>query len=977
MIRHHRRGILLASAATLAFTSAAQAQTNPAPASAATGVVGEVVVTGTRLQASGFTTPTPVTVESQERIQDRAKVNIAEALNEIPSFQPTAGPGQAQRNVSGQQGASTIDLRGLGAGRTLVLLDGRRYVPVAPSGVVDVSVVPTNLIQRVEVVTGGASAQYGSDAVAGVVNFILNDKLEGLKATAQYGFSEHGDALEPAINLAVGHAFLGGRLHVIAGADWSRNDGIDSQYDRDWGRKETGIVSLGANRPAGVPANVLADYQQFSGLTTGGLITSGPLTGTAFDAKGNPYKFTYGSLVGPTLMVGGPNNVNYGNSFTSQQHLLNPTERLSTLARANFELTPDVTLYGEFSYARDVINTLGYSLQNLGSTNLSQAGTSPTGGFLITADNPYLNPATLALMQGAGVTSFTLGKLSTDLGLWHGQATTTVMRGVAGAKGQFAGGWKWDAYFQDGDSAQSNLMFPTNKARLFAAAWAKPGPNGPVCGPISTNPYFATTLPAAERANRIADLGTAPCVPLDLFGTNVNSPAVQAYIRSAFNQQVVVRQYVASANVSGTPFSTWAGPVSVAVGGEFRRDSAYQSADPDNVGLRGGFLEFNGTPLSGSNDVGEGFFETGIPLLKDSMFGKALNLNGAVRETHYQLSGYVTTWKVGGTYDPVDWFRIRATRSRDIAAPRISQLYAQGGGANYVVTNPVNHVTDSVQGRTNGNPDLQPEVADTFTGGFVFSPKWDWARGFRASVDYYDITINGVISSLQPPQIVDRYYRLGQTQYASNFFFDSSALGFSRVTGTFANLTQLKASGVDIEADYRAPIDRLHVPGQLNIAALASYANQLATIDTSGGVRTVTDRVGQTTGAGTQGGPIPKWRETVTFDYGLGRFAATLQARIFSGFVANSLLVGPNSPNYSPSLSNSINDNFAPGGIYWNMQLRYDIRRTDQQLLQAFLNIDNLFDKDPPAYALSLTSAGGIPYDFTGRAFKVGFRLTM
>jgi outer membrane receptor protein involved in Fe transport len=969
-----RRALLLASAsaacAMMASSSWAQ------DAAKAPGQVEEVVVTGSRLQASGFTTPTPVTVVGEARIEDRAKVNIADALNEIPSFQPTQGPSQATRNVSGQQGASTIDLRGLGAGRTLVLLDGRRYVPVAPSGVVDVSVIPTNLIQRVEVVTGGASAQYGSDAVAGVVNFILNDKLEGLKATAQYGFSEHGDNLEPAINIAAGHGFLGGRLHVIAGADYSKNDGVGSQYSRDWGRKETGIVSLGANRPAGTPANVLANYQEFSALTTGGLITSGPLKGTAFDGGGNPYPFQYGSLVGPTLMVGGPSNGNYGNSFTSQQNLVNPTERLSTLARANFELTPSVNLYGEFSYSRNVVNTQGYSLQNLGNATLG--GTSATGGFQIGITNPYLPASIVSAMKADGIAAFDLGRLSTDIGIWHGNATTTVLRGVVGAKGEVFGNWKWDAYLQDGESAQANVMFPTDKARLMAASDVITGPNGqPMCAPIATNPYFTSAPSALELANRIADLGSATCVPANLIGINKVSADAANYIRSEFNQAVIVRQYVAAANLSGSPFSTWAGPVSVAAGGEYRRDSAYQSADPNGVGLRGGFLEFNGTPLSGSNDVAEGFFETGAPLLRDSMFGKALDFNAAVRETHYQLSGYVTTWKVGATYDPVDWFRIRVTKSRDINAPRISQLFSQGGGANYVVTNPSNGVTDSVQGRTNGNPGLTPEVADTFTGGFVFSPKWEWASGFRMSVDYYNITINGVISSLQPPQIVDRYYRLGQTQYAPYFLFDNSALGFSRVTGTFVNLDQLKASGVDFEADYRVPIERVGAPGRLSVTALASFANQLATIDVTGGVTTVTDRVGQTTGAGTQGGPIPKWRETITFDYNVGNLGVTLQSRIFSGFVANTNLVGPNSPNYNPAAGNSINDNFAPGGIYWNTQLRYDIRKSPDHTLQAFLNIDNLFDKDPPAYALSLTSAGGIPYDFVGRSFKVGFRLTL
>ena len=939
-------------------------------------VLEAVVITGSRLQASGFTTPTPVTVLGEARLQERAKVNIADALNEVPSFQQTQGPSQATRNVSGQQGASTIDLRGLGAGRTLVLVDGRRYVPVAPNGVVDVAVIPTNLVQRIEVVTGGASAQYGSDAIAGVVNFILNDRLEGLKATAQYGFSEEGDALEPSVNIAAGHTFMEGRLHVIGGVDWSKNNGIDSQYERDWGARETGIVSLGATRPAGTPANVLGDYLQFSAATLGGLITSGPLRGTAFDANGAPYQFQYGSLVGPTLMLGSETGKNYRVSPTSLQRLLNPTERLSSLARLSFNLTDTTQLFTELSFARSEISTRGFAAQNLGNTTLG--GTAATGGFRITLDNPYLPASIRTQMVANGLTAFNLGRVSTDLGVWHGSATTEVYRAVVGANGSlFGGDWKWNGYLQSGLSDQSNLMFPINKARLMAAAYAVTGANGqPACAPIATNPYFsAATVPAAELANRIADLGTAPCVPLNLIGENKNGAAQLDYVRATFDQTVRVRQSVAAVNLSGSPFSAWAGPVSLALGAEFRRDSAYQSADADGVGLRGGFQEFNGTPLNGSNKVVEGYLETGVPLLHDSVFGRALDLNAAVRETHYELSGSVTTWKVGATYDPVDWFRFRATKSRDINAPRISQLFSQGGGASFIVTNPANGVTDAVQGRTNGNPDLVPEVADTFTGGIVFTPEWDWGTGLRASVDYYSIKIKGVISALQPPQIIDRYYRLGQTQYASYFLFDNSPLGFSRITGQNLNLNQLKASGVDFEVDYRRSLAGLQLPGQLGIAALASFANELATIDQSGSVITVTDRVGSTTGAGTQGGPIPKWRGTVTLDYDLGRFGAALQARAFKGIRANSNLVGPDQPNYSPTLNNSINDNHAPGGAYYNLRLRYDLRNEDEDLIQMYVNVDNLLDKDPPAYALSLTSAGGIPYDFVGRAVKVGVRV--
>ncbi|MGZ3312801.1 MAG: TonB-dependent receptor domain-containing protein [Caulobacteraceae bacterium] len=984
------RSSLLASTATAAalIASGAWAQSpaplqvaqagTAAPAGAAESTLEQVVVTGSRLQNSTFTTPTPVTVQSAVQIQERAKVNIADALNEIPSFQPTQGPNQAQKNASSTQGGNTIDLRGLGAGRTLVLLDGRRFVPVSPGGAPDVSDIPTNLISRVEVVTGGASAQYGSDAVAGVVNFILNDKLEGFRLNTQYGFSQRGDNVEPAVNFAVGHSFADDKLHVIAGVDWSRNNGVGSQYNRGWGKLEPGVVGLSANRPAGTPANLLVNYAEWSTMTAGGVINSGPLKGTAFGPGGSTYQFVYGSPLGANTMVGGPLNPNYGLTSTSQQRLLNPTERLSTLARVNYEFTPDTTVTVEGSYARNQVNTnSSFSIRTSEAT---------IGDIPILATNPYLPAAIASQIATTGSTitvggvptpGFSLGRLNTDLGQWGAIVTNNVYRGVVDLKSKFWHDWLVDAYFQYGETDQDNNLFPANTARFYQAAYAVRDPvtGAIVCGPLATNPYFLAKSPAA-RATLTANVavgGGGSCVPLNPFGPGNNSAAT-AYIRQNYKQLVVTKQLVGSATVSGSPFSTWAGPVSLAFGGEWRRDSSNQNGD--QVSLNGGYYEFNATPLNGSSDVYEGFAEVGVPLAKDMAFAKSLAFDGAVRQTHYQYSGWVTTWNARGVWEPNDWLRLRVSESRDIKAPTVANLFSQGGGALWPVSVRLadgSVVATSVQGATNGSTSVLPEVATTFTGGFVVSPKWSFLNRLRFSADYFDISVNGTIGSLTPPTVLQRYYA-GQTQYAQFITFDPTALGgIGKITGTTTNLNRLKENGADFALDYRVPLDNFKVPGQLSVNVLLTWVNQLSTFSTVGGVTTESNRVAGDV-YGSQGGPVPRYRSTVTFDYTLGKFGATLQARGFSGFMFGTNFIGPGQAGYNPALSNSINDNSAPGLMYWNLQLRYNVLEGKQRL-QVYGTVDNMFDKDPPPAAIVMTQGGGIPYDLIGRTFRVGARM--
>jgi len=970
-----RRLTLLASAASAAMMVGTTAWAQEAATAAAGGdaqSLEAVVVTGTRLQASGFTTPTPVTVVGNQLLQQRGKVNIAEALNEIPSFQPSSGSSQATRNSTGTTGANLVDLRALGTNRTLVLIDSRRVVPFFTTGAVDVSMIPVNLIDRVEVVTGGASAQYGSDAVAGVVNFILRDRMEGFRANIQGGVSERGDARNYAINLAYGHSFANDRLHLIAGADWQQNNAVKNQYQRDWGAKDTGQIGLTANRTPGLPANMFGYGADYSTVTPGGLIGNmrgpdgrfarGPLTGQYFNPDGSLSPFQYGPIVGGTEMLGGGN---YGVTESAVLPLAAPSRRFSSLVRLNFELTPTTTLYAEGSYAYQWLHS-----RSIGALVDTGSVLGP-GNFAFGLENPFLPPAvraTLEAQRAAGNPNpgFLLGRYTTEMGPFQGFNTTQTYRGVIGARGTVFGDWNWDVYGEIGHTHVKNDERTWIEGRRYEAMYAVTGPDGqPVCGPAASNPYFRT-LSGDALNNILAALDSSRCVPFNPFGAGRAAQGALDYIMARTVQPIDMNQYVGAASISGTPFSVPAGEVSVAAGAEVRKDTAL--AGFDRLAFTAQYWGFNNQPLDGEQTVYEFFAETGVPLVKDVTLIKSLNFNGAVRQTHYSQSGWVTTWKVGGEYEPWDFLRFRATKSRDIRAPHMNELFQQGGGAYNIVVNPGNGVTDTILSSTSGNPDLKPEVANTFTAGFVFQPKGEVFGGLRLSVDYFKIKLNGVIGTVGVNQILNRYFVLGQTQYASQIHFNNSPIGIGKIDVQYQNLNKLETDGIDIELAYRVPIDRVGLPGQFDVNVLASWLNNLTTIDTSGATVTSTDRVGFN---------VPEWKGAVRFMYTLNRLQVQTQARMFSQMLFSNTLIGPDDPRYSPTLPNSVNDNTLPAGIYWSLSASYNIVDRPNQTLQIFGVVDNLFDKDPPIQAIELTKGSGIQYDLVGRAFKIGARLTM
>ena len=907
--------------------------------------VGEVVVTGSRLQVSGFQAPTPVTTVGAAEIEQRASASVFEIVRDIPSFRGSSGPSV---NSTGAQNASkaNLDLRGLGSQRTLVMMNGRRHVPDGQTGLFDTNLIPTSLIERVEIVTGGASAAYGSDAVAGVVNFILRNRMEGLDINLHYGVSQQGDNVEVNGATAYGTSFADGRGHFIIGGDFTLNNGSGLMDSREWGESYPGVMSLPANRPAGLPATIISNNVFTSAYNSNGLVPSGPLRGTAWNADGGVFQYQYGSIIGTTEMIGGTID-----SWENPDQRLRPAyDRSAALARVEYELTPEIDAFAQLHYG----NLLTYG-QSFG------ARIPNYNNYPVLISNPFLPASVVAAMRTAGVDRIPYSATRRDdVGSIRSRNRTESLQADFGLDGEIFGDWSWDVGLGLGRATfNPNLSGTPRTADFFAAAYVVTGPDGkPACGPVATNPHYLAQRPD-ERAKWIANLSPG-CVPYNIFGANVEqNKAALAYFNSASQQSNDLRQYTVQANLTGDILELPAGPVAIATGFEWRKDTADVNGCPDCK--RGALMNQNYPTYTGEIEVKEAYLEGGVPLLRDLPLAQSLDLNGAIRRTNYSTSGSVTTWKVGATWEPVDALRLRFTRSRDIRAPNINELFNPGSEGNPNVVNRVTGRSGFTKSNTVGNNQLVPETADTTTVGLVFQPTWGWTTGFRASVDYYDIEIRDVIATLGVQEILDRLLVGGDQSFARFVELDpSSPIGVARVNVPQLNLNALKTNGVDIEMAYRAPLDTFNVPGDLTLRALGTWVDDLRTI---AGVRD-TDNAGAT---------VPTWSWNGQATYNLGRVTANLMVRYTSPIKYNVNLVGPEDPNYNPAASNSVNKNVWPEAVYWNTSLRYQVVDQPGRQIQAYLNIDNLFDKDPPIVAISL---GGSPYDLVGRAFKAGVRMT-
>jgi len=872
---------------------AALAQTAPATDAAADAdAQPEIIVTGSRIDKAGFDAPTPTTVVSDVDLRMGARPSIAQALNDLPQFRATQTPVSTVANTNSS--SSAMDLRGLGVTRTLTLLNNRRF-----TGSADLNTIPQNMIKRVEVVTGGASAAWGSGAVGGVVNLILDDKLEGLTVGGQTGISSRGDGHRYSFDGSFGTSFAGGRGHFMIGGEYQQDMGI---FDR-FSRPNVGSTDL-FSPVGGVNGHklILSRDVFYSNFGTNGLITSGDLAGQTFNADGSLRPFQFGQVSGSS-MVGGE-----GVSSNSEHTLTNPYQRYNSYARLSYEVG-QATFWADAAVSRIWAKYPFYA---------------ETGTYTLSATNPFLTQGVQDQLAAAGETEITVGRVFEDYGMRTFGFSRRNIEGAIGVDGAIGdGNWKYSAYYSHGELKNSqsydNQITRTNLANALDAV--RDGNNNIVCAIALTDP------------------GTA-CRPLNIFGEGAADPAAVNYV---FGNQahVAYTTKLDSTGVSlrGDAFDTWAGPVSVAIGGEARWESI-STSNLDPVSAASGFSRFNFSPLDGGFNVQEGFAEVAVPLL-DQPFSK-LDVNGAARYSHYSTSGGIWSWKLGLTDRIFDNLLLRVSRSRDIRSGSLTELYTTVATSFFSVAEGGN--TYNVTRYAGGNPNLRPEIGSTLTLGAVFTPTF--VPGLNLSVDYYQIKIRDAIVSLGAQDIISGCDQgRGNPTLCAQIVRDTNGAP-TTIYSTYINLAHYKTRGIDMEASYTLPLDRIgSLPGSLRFRTLATYVPK---VEIDNGV-TVMDRAGDV-GDGVNFG-TPKWRGTGSITYTNSDFSIDARVRYVGG------------GNYDHLLD--LANNKIGSRTYVDLGGQATIGG-----LTLFASVNNLFDRKPP-----LTTYGSIFYDSIGRYMNVGAKV--
>jgi outer membrane receptor protein involved in Fe transport len=907
----------------------------------------DITVTGSRIR-SGKASAVPLATLGEDDIASQIPANLSDLVNQLPAISPGSTSGNSSGNLSnGLAGVNSVNLRGLGVTRSLVLVDGRRSVGSAINGVVDINTIPQALVRRVEVVTGGASAQYGSDALGGVVNFILDKDRRGISLKADQGVSTEGDGAYRRLEATAGLTLLDDRLHVLINGDYFRQHGVAS-IRRGW--NDRGVFQI--NNPLYAPGNGQPERLVTSGVapatyTPGGLITAGPLRGTYFGSAGQTGQLTYGAYnpaIGPWMVGGDTRTTLAGHLGTNS--LIPDEERIGLFNRTAFDVNDRITVFGQISWNR-------YS----GRSSYQQ---TPSTGVTILRDNAYLQsqyPQIAANLATLGLNSIAIGTSNSGFPVAGSSNRRDVYRYLGGVEGSvdlLGRRWEWSGSYQHGVAkARGELVNVWNTSRMALAQDAVVVGGRIVC------------------RSTIGDAGNG-CVPIDRLGTEGPSPEALAYVFGSAQprRDETISQDVASIGMSGPVFALPGGDASLALGGEWRREGVSSAVDP---ALRSGWLYGNYQPARGHYSVREAYAEIELPIVS------RLTLNAAGRVADYSTSGTFGTWKTGASWELIDGIRLRGTYSRDIRAPNLADLFAGAASRTNTVILPSNApVSGSAQmiEQTLANPELKPERARSWTAGTVLSPKS--LPGFTASFDYFSIAITDAIGAATAQNTVNLCYS-GASVYCPNLIFSNGAL--TSVLVRPVNLASQRERGFDIQADYRVSLSAISksLPGTVRINGMVTHYianvvdNRIFPVDYAG--------VNGDSGFGSPA--VPSWSYRVSAFWEVDPLTLNLVARGFgSGVYGNDFVQCSSDCPASSTRYRTINDNHIAGAAYLDASLR--VRFAAGPLDGAFtLAVTNVLDKSPatvgngpdgnnwPAYA----QTNRLLYDVVGRVFRASVNL--
>jgi outer membrane receptor protein involved in Fe transport len=829
------------------------------------------------------------------------------------------------------------------------LFDGQRVVQSNITGQVDIGTVPTMLVQRIDVVTAGASAAWGSDAVSGVVNLIINKKFEGLKLSADYGDTSKWDHKSYRFQGAAGTGFAEDRGHVIVGFTYLNSPDTVFANQRKWNHYAGLMENPRYTATNSEPQYVHVDNIGVSQATTGGLITAGPLKGIQFvGPNATPTQFNFGQVSGPL------------SAFGSQEQFLASFDNLTVAYKQK-------TAFGLASY--EFAPWLKASVQaNYGRTDSANASVPLTrlGNVTIRNDNAFLPASIKTQMAALGLTTLTMGttnlnnipmnshytlkSVSNSLGIPTAFLERTLTRGVFTLGGDISSDWSWNAYYERGHvkfyqettnnhiNANYNLATDAVVAPVGNAAGIAPGTI--VCRSTLTAP-------------------TNGCAPLNIFGYGVASQAAIDYINvkpgQNYQAQALTQEVYAASMQGKLPIGLAAGPIAVAFGVEHRMEKGRTVTDIGAINRIYG--QGNFAPFYGRYTVKEAFVEAEVPLLRDS-FVQSLSLNTAGRYTDYSTSGSVKTWKVGLTSEVNNDLRLRGTVSRDIRAPILNELFSTGVATSGSAVDPKTNQNVQIFTFASGNTNLKPEKATTYSAGFVVSPSW--LQRFNLSVDYYNITIKDAISSIGASQVLSRCVA-GETAFCGQLVFGGPAGALSQINTFPLNVANLKVAGLDFQADYAMPL----FGGRLSSRLTGNYVLRQSQVQL--GVKI------NYAGAIGPDNPVsgtPRARANFSTTYDQGPVSVTAQVR----FIGAAKLV------YTWTSKDVDRNKISPIAY---VDLRASTKVTDS--VQLFATVDNLLDQAPPEIVGTsargqtvyyYTGTRGDIYDQLGRAYRAGVRVT-
>jgi iron complex outermembrane recepter protein len=904
--------------------TAIQPDAQPAPAD-------DIVVTGSLVRVPGLQAISPVATIGEETLALDRSLTVENTLGRLPQF---AGSFGASSNGNDARGAATADLRGLGQNRTLVLIDGKRGAPFGFRNSVDLNSIPVALIERVDVLTGGAAADYGADAVAGVVNFITKRNFTGLEANATSNFSERGEGLIRGVSVAYGQD-LGGRGNIAGFIGYSERDPI-LKAQRSFASPEFSDTGPSTGRPLGGYFRRSDSAAVFNLSSIGG------------PAAGNTFGFNDDNSLSPTAT---------SSILAGRESLVIGLKRLNADVFFHYDVTDGVELYGRGMYTRTEA-----------TDSLPPANTATT--VLVQRTNPYLTTQLRSILANSynrtadgtlGGTDAVLLTVTRSLGELGNRVTVTdrdIGQGQLGLRGQ-AGRLHWDAYAQYGISDESSPIYGEGVRTRFQQAANATTVNGqPACYDPSGG-----------------------CVPANIFGVNAISAPAADYIGAVVDQGRRREQFVTGLTLSadsGGFLTMPGGPIAVVVGAEYRDERANitygdiaTTGQTFNQGTRNSF--------KGGFNVKDLFGEVRVPLLKDVPFFQALNVEAAYRYSDYSSSGGVDAWKVGGDWSPVRDLRIRGSYQRVVRAPNIGELFGPTssislvGRANDPCANPTasgasvqtctasgapaGGYTQDLTGALflyGGRSTIQPETGKTWTAGAVLTPSF--IPGLSLTADYYDITIDNAVGAVLPQATLDTCFVIARD--INNLFCQQVARQangqLASVNSSDINVATLQSRGVDVVGNYRFNLAATRV----GLSYAGSYViSQKQQNGVTAPIVECAGRFGATCGLETRRA-LPQYRHRA--DLTLGGGPVTLRGTW--------RLEGPVRDDAAATVYKV--ERIGTQN-YVDLALSFDVSRR----ATFVIGVDNLFDRQPPLAFSNAADANTFPqsYDVIGRRFGVSF----